>query len=56
MKYAYAVSLKLGQLQGTPIATEVDLKRPVVVRDGEPVLAVPMSPAGEKAAGDCVGG
>jgi hypothetical protein len=35
LKYAYAVSVNLEQLQGTPIATDVDLKRPVVLRDGE---------------------
>ena len=35
LKYAYAVSLNLEQLQGTPIATDVDLKRPVVLKDGE---------------------
>lgn len=35
LKYAYAVSVNLDQLQGTPIATDVDLKRPVVLRDGE---------------------
>lgn len=35
LKYAYAVSLNLEQLQGTPIATDVDLKRPVVLSDGE---------------------
>ena len=35
LKYAYAVSVNLEQLQGTPIPTDVDLKRPVLVRDGE---------------------
>ena len=35
LKYAFAVSVNLEQLQGTPIATDVDLKRPVVLRDGE---------------------
>jgi hypothetical protein len=35
LKYAYAVSVNLEQLQGTPIATDVDLKRPIVLKDGE---------------------
>jgi hypothetical protein len=35
LKYAYAVSVNLEQLQGTPIATDVDLKRPTVLKDGE---------------------
>jgi hypothetical protein len=35
LKYAFAVSVNLEQLQGTPIATDVDVKRPVVLRDGE---------------------
>ncbi len=35
LKYALAVSLDLSQLQGTPIPTDVDLKRPVALRDGE---------------------
>jgi len=35
LKYAYAASVNLEQLQGTPIATDVDLKRPMVLRDGE---------------------
>ncbi len=35
LKYAFAVSLDLAQLQGTPIPTDVDVKRPLAVRDGE---------------------
>jgi len=35
LKYAFLVSADLKQLQGTPIPTDVDLKRPVAMRDGE---------------------
>jgi len=35
LKYAYAASVNLEQLQGTPIATDVDVKRPIVLVDGE---------------------
>jgi hypothetical protein len=35
LKYAFAVSLDLKQLTGTPIPTDVDVKRFVALRDGE---------------------
>ena len=35
LKYAYAASVNLEQLQGTPIPTDVDVKRPIVLVDGE---------------------
>jgi hypothetical protein len=35
LKYAFAVTVNLDQLQGTPIPTDVDVKRPIVLRDGE---------------------
>jgi len=35
LKYAYAVSLDLKQLMGTPIPTDVDVKQSVALRDGE---------------------
>lgn len=35
LKVAFAVSLDLPQLQGTPIPTDVDLKRPIALRDGD---------------------
>jgi len=35
LKYAFLVSLNLPQLTGTPLATDVDVKRAVAMRDGE---------------------
>ncbi len=35
LKYAFLVSVDLKKLQGTPIATDVDLKQPAAVRDGQ---------------------
>jgi hypothetical protein len=35
LKYAFLLSLDLKALQGTPIATDVDLKQPVAVRGGD---------------------
>jgi hypothetical protein len=35
LKYAFAVAADLKQLQGTPIATDVDLKQPVAIHDGD---------------------
>ncbi len=35
MKYACLVSFDLKQLMGTPIPTDVDLKRAIAIRDGE---------------------
>lgn len=35
LKLAFLASANLEQLQGTPIPTDVDLKRPVAVRDGD---------------------
>ena len=35
LKYAFLVSVDLKQLQGTPIPTDVDLKQPVVVYEGD---------------------
>jgi hypothetical protein len=35
LKYALLVSVDLKQLQGTPIPTDVDLKQPVVVYEGD---------------------
>jgi len=35
LKYAFLVSADLKALQDTPIATDVDLKRPVALRDGD---------------------
>ena len=35
LKYAFLVSVDLKQLQGTPIPTDVDVKQPVAIRDGE---------------------
>lgn len=35
LKLAFAASLDLAQLQTTPIPTDVDLKRPLAVREGE---------------------
>ncbi len=35
LKFAFIVSLDLKQLQGTPIPSDPDIKRPVVFRDGD---------------------
>ena len=35
LKYAFFVSADLKNIQGTPIPTDVDLKHPVAVRDGD---------------------
>jgi hypothetical protein len=35
LKYAFLAAADLKQLQGTPIPTDVDLKQPVAVQDGE---------------------
>ncbi len=35
LKFAFLVSLDLKQLQGTPIPSDPDVKRPVVFRDGD---------------------
>lgn len=35
LKYAFMVSADLDQLLGTPITTDPDVKRPLVLRDGE---------------------
>jgi hypothetical protein len=35
LRYAFIVAADLKQLQGTPIPTDVDLKQPVAMRDGE---------------------
>ena len=35
LKYAFLVTADLTQLVGTPLTTDPDVKRPVVVRDGE---------------------
>ena len=35
LKYALLVSVDLKQLQGTPIPTDVDVKQPVVVYEGD---------------------
>ncbi len=35
LKYAFLVSLDLPQLTGTPLATDVDVKRAVAMRDGD---------------------
>ncbi|MHC1762707.1 MAG: hypothetical protein AB9869_00165 [Verrucomicrobiia bacterium] len=35
LKLAFFASLNLEQLQGTPIPTDVDLKRPIALRDGD---------------------
>ena len=35
LRYAFLLSLDLKALQGTPIATDVDLKQPVAVRGGD---------------------
>jgi hypothetical protein len=35
LRYAFVLAGNLKQLQGTPIPTDVDLKRPVAIRDGE---------------------
>ena len=35
LKLAFAAGLDLAQLQGTPIPTDVDLKKPIALREGE---------------------
>jgi hypothetical protein len=35
LKHAFLVSVNLKKLQGTPISTDVDLKQPVALRDGQ---------------------
>lgn len=35
LKFAFMVSLDLKQLQGTPVPSDPDIKRPVVFRDGD---------------------
>lgn len=35
LRYAFVVAADLKQLQGTPIPTDVDIKQPVAVREGE---------------------
>jgi len=35
LKYAFVVAADLKQLQGTPIPTDVDVKQPVAIKDGD---------------------